>query len=182
LAASFAPAASSSVAAPGLRPEAVLDAAAIERVLGRAFGPGRFTKPSEYVRAFARHVPHLSRVAIDANGALIGCCRLYEISVGAAPALFLGPLAVDPAAQHGGLGHRLVLDALDAGREAGWRAVVLMGDPNFFHPIGFAQIPEGRVRMPVPAAPKRLHWIALQPGALETLEGPISPPLAASPA
>jgi predicted N-acetyltransferase YhbS len=166
----------SALAAPLIAPETAADAAAIERVLDRAFGPGRFVKPSERVREFARHDLALSRVA-RLEGAVLGCCRIYDISIGAAPALFLGPLAVDPAAQHHGLGHRLVREALAACREAGGRAVLLMGEPSFFAVLGFARAPEGAAMMPVPAEARRLQWIALQPGALEGLAGPVGPPV-----
>lgn len=160
------------LAAPSFVPEAPAHALAIERVLDRAFGPGRFAKPSERVREFARHNLALSRVA-RLEGAVIGCCRIYDIAIGPAPALFLGPLAVDPAAQHLGLGHRLVRETL-AG--CGARPVILMGAPSFFSVLGFKQVPDGLVRMPVPSEPRRLQWIALAEGALEGLSGPIGPP------
>lgn len=166
-------------ATPIIIPETPAHDLAIETVLDRAFGPGRFAKPSEKVRAFARHDLALSRVGL-LERRVIACCRIYDVSISGKPVLFLGPLAVDPDEQHHGLGHRLVRETLAACAESDAEAVVLMGDPKFFTTLGFTEIPKGRVQMPVPAEPRRLHWIALRENALDDLSGPLSPPLAAS--
>jgi predicted N-acetyltransferase YhbS len=163
--------------APLISEETAADAPAIERVLDRAFGPGRFAKPSERVREFAAHNFSFSR-ALRVGGALVGCCRIYDIAVGEAPALFLGPLAIDPDAQRHGFGHALVAETLAACRAGGARVVLLMGQPSFFSVLGFSQIPDARVLMPTPAEARRLQWIALADGALDTLAGPIGRPRA----
>src|SRR5262249_42417469 len=72
---------------PLIVPETSGHALGVERVLDRAFGPGRFAKPSERVREFATHRPDLSCVAL-LDGRVIGICRLYDITIGAAPAIF----------------------------------------------------------------------------------------------
>ena len=157
-------------------------AAAIERVLDRAFGPGRFAKPSERVREFAPPLPALSRVAM-AKGVVLGVCRISEIAIGDHAAYFLGPLAVDPDAQHGGLGHLLVSAAVEACRADGrGAAIVLMGEPSFFGALGFVRIPWGRVAMPVPVEARRLQWLGFDETALAAVTGAVSPPRAASPA
>ncbi len=161
--------------APSFHPEQAADAAAIERVLDRAFGTGRFAKPRARVREFARPNLALSRV-VRVEGALIGCCRICGIWIVAAPALFLGPLAVDPAQQHHGVGHRLVRETLSACGAAGHRVVLLMGEPSFFSVLGFKQAPTGRVTMPVPSEPRRLQWIALADGSLDDVSGEVAPP------
>jgi predicted N-acetyltransferase YhbS len=167
--------------APLLVAETPAHAQAVERVLDRGFGPGRFAKPSERVREFAPHLPALSRVALM-GADLVGVCRIYDIAIGGRPALFLGPLAVDPDAQHGGLGHALVAATIDACRAINREAIVLMGEPSFFGALGFEQIPPGQVLMPGPVEARRLQWIALRTGAFANLAGPISRPRAASPA
>jgi predicted N-acetyltransferase YhbS len=163
------------ITAPVLIAETPAHEAGVERVLDRAFGPGRFAKPSERVREFARHAPGLSRVAV-ADGDVVGVCRIYDVRIGARPALFLGPLAVDPKAQHGGLGHALVQNTIEGCRAAGAETIVVMGEPSFFSTLGFTRIPAGRVLMPVPAEARRLQWIGLREDALESLAGPILAP------
>jgi predicted N-acetyltransferase YhbS len=151
---------------------------AIERVLDRAFGPGRFAKTSERVRergAWAE--PGLSRVAIDDAGEVIGVCRIWRAEAGA-PVFFLGPLAVDPAAQAAGLGLALTRHALAACRAIGGAGVVLVGAERFFRPLGFTVVPSGRIKLPGPVDPARLLWLELRPGGLDKIGGELRAPRA----
>lgn len=149
-------------------------AAAIERVLDRAFGPGRFAKTSERVRERgARAEPALSRVALDEAGAVIGVCRIWSVRA-EAPVYFLGPLAVDPAAQSAGLGAALVKECVSASRAAGGGGIVVVGAERFFAPLGFSTVPHDRIQLPGPADPARVLWMALRPGGLDKVRGPIT--------
>lgn len=151
-------------------------AESIEHVLERAFGPGRFAKTSERVRERgAVFEPSLSRVALNDAGALIGVCRIWRAEAGQ-PVYFLGPLAVDPAAQSGGLGLALVQACVGACRSAGGSAIVLVGAEKFFAPAGFTRVPEGRVTLPGPTDPARLLWQALRPGGLDKVQGVLTAP------
>jgi predicted N-acetyltransferase YhbS len=149
-------------------------ASAIEQVLDRAFGPGRFAKTSERVRERGAVLePSLSRVALDDLGQVIGVCRIWRVAAGA-PLYFLGPLAVDPRAQQAGLGLALVKDAVAACRAKGGNGVVLVGAERFFRPAGFSAVPAGRVTLPGPTDPRRLLWLELRPGGLDKVQGEIS--------
>lgn len=151
--------------------------AGIERVLDRAFGPGRFAKTSERVRERGAVLqPELSRIAVSEGGDVIGVCRIWRVRVGETALHFLGPLAVDPSRQHDGLGFALAKEAVSAVRAAGGAGVVLVGAEPFFRPLGFTQIPEGRIRMPGPVAPTRFLWAELKAGAFDRLEGDIAAP------
>jgi predicted N-acetyltransferase YhbS len=150
---------------------------ALEGMLDRAFGPGRFAKVSERVREAATLDRTLSRVALQ-DDTPVGCCRIWRIAVGGAPALFLGPLAVDPAAQGEGLGGALVRATLDACDTAAL-AVLVVGQPRMFAPFGFSEIPAGRVTMPGPVEARRFQWRGVG-GGVPYLGGAISAPRAAS--
>lgn len=164
---------------PVLVPESPAHAPALERVLNRAFGPGRFAKTSERVREQgARHRLDLSRVALLGAGP-IGCCRLHDVAVGDSAALLLGPLAVDPDHQHDGLGAALVAAAIEAARPGGG-AIIVVGAPAFFAPFGFAAIPKGRITLPGPVDPARFMWLALAEGASDQLAGAVTAPRAAN--
>lgn len=143
-------------ALPMIRPELPSDGPLIEPVLDAAFGPGRFAKVSERVREFATLNRVLSFVATDDSG-VIGCCRLYDIAIGATPALFLGPLAVHPRVQAAGLGQALVQAAVT--RAGDDKPILLVGQPRLFARFGFEQVPEGRVIMPGPTEARRLQWL-----------------------
>ena len=121
-----------------IRPERPADAAAVERVIARAFGPGRFAKTAERLREGARFRPDLSFVAWS-DGELVGAVRLWTIHVGGEPTAFLGPIAVDADQRGAGLGAALVEAATAAAEAAGERAVLLVGDPPFFGPLGFVR-------------------------------------------
>lgn len=150
---------------------------AIERVLDRAFGPGRFAKTSERVRERgARFEPGLSRLALDEAGEVIGVCRIWRAEAGA-PIYFLGPLAVDPAAQHAGLGLAVTQETIAACRAAGaCEAVILVGAETFFRPAGFSVVPSGLVTLPGPVNPARLLWCELKPGGLDHVHGDVRAP------
>jgi predicted N-acetyltransferase YhbS len=151
-------------------------AVAIERVLDRAFGPGRFAKTSERVRERgARPEPGLSRVALDDAGEVIGVCRIWRVKAGV-ELYFLGPLAVDPAAQASGLGLSLTREAVAACRVSGGAGVVLVGAERFFRPLGFTLVPKGRLAPPGPVDPQRFLWLELRPGAFDRAHGEICAP------
>lgn len=157
-------------------PERPEHAAPIEGVLARAFGPGRFAKTSERVRERgARFEPQLSRVALD-DDKVIGLCRIYTVAAGGVTLLFLGPLAVDPQAQHSGVGAALVRACVNAGRVAGANGIICVGRAAFFQQIGFSHVPEGRLTLPSPVDPNRFMWIALRPGGLDAASGPVRAP------
>jgi len=150
--------------------------AAVERVLDRAFGPGRHAKTSERVREHgAVFEPSLSRVALDDAGDVIGVCRIWRIEAGA-PLYFLGPLAVDPTKQSAGLGLALVKECVTACRAAGGQGVLLIGAERFFRPAGFTTVPKDRIALPGPHDPARLLWLELRPGGLDKAQGALTAP------
>jgi predicted N-acetyltransferase YhbS len=151
-------------------------AAAIERVLDRAFGPGRHAKTSERVRERgAVWEQALSRVALNDAGELIGTCRIYRVEAGA-PLFFLGPLAVDPAAQSAGLGLALVRECITACRAAGGHGIILIGAERFFRPAGFTIVPKDRIALPGPVDGARVLWLELRPGGLDKAQGALAAP------
>lgn len=161
--------------------EAPEHAAPLEAVLDHAFGPGRFAKTSERVRERgARFEPTLTRVAME-DGRPVGVCRMWTVSVGSSGlALYLGPLAVEPAAQHHGVGAHLVRACVDAARAAGASAIITVGRAAFFEQIGFSLIPKGRVALPGPVDHSRFLWNVFAPGAGGQLAGMVSAPPGAS--
>lgn len=145
---------------------------AIEAIADEAFGPGRFARAAERVREFAPHDPALSFVA-EHDGAIIGSVRLTPILVGRTPSLLLGPLAVRPAFKNRGAGKALMRLAAEAARQKGEGAIVLVGDPPYYAPLGYRPLPPGSVVMPGPVDPRRLLGLELRPGALEGLRGAV---------
>lgn len=131
------------------------DQPAIEALLDRAFGPGRFVKSSERVREFADFAPELSFCAWSGRR-LLGVVRMWRVRVGATPVVFLGPLAVDTDQRSAGVGGLLAARACEAARAAGEAAVLLVGDESYFARFDFAAGPARQVRMPGPVDQRRV--------------------------
>ncbi|HEY7386429.1 MAG TPA: N-acetyltransferase [Beijerinckiaceae bacterium] len=157
-----------------IRPEVAADAEAIERLHERAFGPGRFARTAYRIREGAPHRLDLSFTALVGT-LLVGSVRLTPVSAGEQPALFLGPLTVDPAFENRGIGRGLIQRALDASRDAGHALVLLVGDEPYYARLGFKRVPRGQLLMPGPVDPDRLLAAELVEGALETARGMILP-------
>ncbi|PXA86326.1 N-acetyltransferase [Caulobacter sp. D4A] len=159
--------------APAIEVEAPRHAAAVEALVDRAFGPGRFAKSSERLREGNRKLDDCSFVALRGDQ-VIGSVRLWPVTIGGKPVAFLGPLAVDATQRSAGLGQALVETACAAAAKAGWKAVLLVGDAPYFARIGFSAAPAAKVVMPGPADQRRVLLKALVSGGDEGFEGRVA--------
>ncbi len=130
--------------------EAPADAAAVEGLVLAAFGPGRFAKTAERLRERARIAAGF--VARE-DGKVIGSVRLWAITVGGEPALFLGPIAVSADSRRAGLGADLVQACVDHAGDVG---ILLVGDLPYFGRFGFQPAPDARLNGPVDQ--RRVLW------------------------
>jgi predicted N-acetyltransferase YhbS len=144
--------------------EAAGDAAAVERLAERAFGPGRFARTAYRLREVAAPDWDLCFVA-RVSTLLVGANRMTPVRIGEAPALMLGPLTVDPAFRGRGIAAGLVVRSLEAARAAGHGLVMLVGDEPYYRRFGFARVPAGRIVMPGPVDAARVLWCELVAGA-----------------
>ena len=155
-------------------PETADDAAAIERLHERTFGPGRYTRTAERLREGATHRLDLSFTA-RVGTLLVGSVWLTPIRIGETPALLLGPLTVEPPFRDRGIGLKLIERALAEAKAKGHRLVALVGDEPYYAKAGFKPIPKRRATMPGPVDPGRLLVAELVEGAFEGVSGPIRP-------
>ncbi len=155
-------------------PETGDDAAAIERLHERTFGPGRYAKTAYRIREGGAHDPSLSFTA-RIGTLLVGSVRLSPIRIGEGRALLLGPLTVEPPFRDRGIGLRLMERAMTEAREKGHRLVVLVGDEPYYARAGFRRAPKGRIRFPGPVDPNRVLVAELVAGAFEGVAGPVRP-------
>src|SRR5690242_660914 len=107
------------------------DAAAIERLNERTFGPGRYAKSAYRLREGIRHNLDLSFTAWVST-LLVGSVRLSPIRIGETRALLLGPLTVEPPFRERGIGYTLIERALAAAKDKDYRLVVLVGDEPYY--------------------------------------------------
>jgi predicted N-acetyltransferase YhbS len=159
-----------------VRQEKTSDTAAREALLDAAYGPVRFEKPSQRLRAGRAPARGLSFVAID-GGRVVGTVRLWEVTTGAdRTALLLGPLAVEPVYRNRGIGSALMRHALKVSARRGHRAVLLVGDADYYGRFGFSAAKTGQLWLPGLTEKSRLLGCELSAGALDGVRGAIRAP------
>lgn len=122
-----------------IRSEAPKDADAIRRVNEAAFGQPAEARLVDALRDAAD--PFISLVAEDA-GEIVGHICFTPVEVerpdgSSAVILGLAPMAVVPERQNQGIGSRLVQAGVDECRQRGFRAVVVLGHPEYYPRFGF---------------------------------------------
>jgi predicted N-acetyltransferase YhbS len=155
-------------------PETADDAAAIDRLNARTFGPGRYAKTAYRLREQVTHRPDVSFTA-RAGTLLVGSVRLSPVRIGDTKALLLGPLTVEPAFREQGVGQALIERALNEARVRGHKLVILVGDEPYYGKSGFKRVPPGRAIMPGPVDPARLLVAELAEGAFDGVSGAVRP-------
>lgn len=130
---------------------------AIEALYDKTFGPGHFAKTAERLREGNVSLPQLTRVALQ-DDKLIGVCRIWPIEIGEArdPAIFVGPVAIDPDFQGQRLGLSVTGEALEAAAKAGWEMAVIIGAPTYFGELGFDVASPGTLIFPGPQDQTRI--------------------------
>ena len=154
--------------------EAPADAAAIEALLDRAFEPGRQARPSYRLRAEQTTLDAFCFVA-HKDGRLIGTIRFWPLTAGGAPAILLGPIAVDPDEQGQAIGVRLVSAGIEAARAAGHGIVVAIGTRAYLGRFGFVPARSYGLVFDEAVVDERFLVLELAPGALEGVAGPLAP-------
>ncbi len=162
-------------------PIATADPAAVEALLDRAFGRDRHGKTAYRLREGVAPIAELSFAAIE-HGVLIGTIQCWPVAFtgddgSVWPLILVGPVAVEPSRQRGGLGKELVHHALDAAVELDMDgALMLVGDPEYYGRFwGFGAEATGGWRLPGPVDRHRL--LARGPG-IPAIAGTVGPRVA----
>ncbi|MET0605738.1 MAG: N-acetyltransferase [Beijerinckiaceae bacterium] len=156
------------------RPERPGDAAAIERLSERAFGPGRFARTAYRLREGTTPLLSASFVAFVAT-LIVGSVRMSPAMAGGRRVLVLGPLTVDPAFEGRGVGSMLMRAAIEAARRDGESLIFLVGDEPYYKRFGFRRAPANGPKMPGPVDPARFLMLELEEGAASDLRGELRP-------
>ena len=153
------------------------DAEARELLLDRAFGPARFRKTCQALRAGRLPARGLSLIARSRDGfgggAVVGTVRLWHVMAGGVPALMLGPLAVDARHRCHRIGARLMDEAIARATHLGHDAILLVGDEPYYRRFGFARRHTLALRMPGPVDAERFLGLELKAGAFGAAVGMI---------
>lgn len=156
-----------------IRPQRADDVPLIEPLLDRTFGPDRTARTVYRLREGLAPMPELCFAAVDGHDRMLGSLRFWPITTGDAPAILLGPLAVEPALQGRGIGRALVRHGLHEAGLRGHRICVVVGAPEYYRPFGFINARSRDLHLPGPVDPRRFQVAELEPGALEGISGQI---------
>ena len=160
-------------AAPfAIRSERASDVAAREALLDASFGTSRQTRTCQRLRDGQVPAEGLAFTVVH-QGRLVGTIRLWHVRAGGQAALLLGPLAVDPACRHLGIGAALMAHALAAAKARGHGAVILLGDAPYYARFGFSAAKTSELSLPGPFERDRLLGLELREGALDDAFGMI---------
>jgi putative acetyltransferase len=133
---------------PRVRPLRAGDEAAVDDLVARAFGR---REEADLVRALRREVSPVLELVAEREGAVSGHIAFSPVTpdrVGTGVVCFgLGPMAVVPGLQRGGLGSALVRAGLAACATRGVGLVFVLGHPSYYPRFGFE-----------PAAPHGFHY------------------------
>jgi len=157
--------------------ETPADIPAREALLDRAMGPRWRKKSSHRLRRGRVPSEGLALVAHDAEGAVVGTVRLWDVLAGEnGPAtLLLGPLAVDPLVKSAGIGSALMHHAIGEALRLGHKAILLVGDAPYYARFGFSAEKTGSLAMPGPYERHRFLALELVEGALDGAHGVLKP-------
>jgi predicted N-acetyltransferase YhbS len=150
------------------------DAAAIERLHERTFGPGRYARTAYRIREQLGHRLDLSYTA-RIGTLLVGSVRLTAVRIGETPALLLGPLTIEPPFRDRGIAKAMMERALKDAKAQGYKLVVLVGDEPYYARVGFKRVPKGAITMMGPVDPARMLAVELTEGALDGVSGVVRP-------
>ncbi len=142
-----------------------------DSLLDRTFGPDRLAKTVYRLRDGIEDLPELRFVAVSGDGVLLASLRFWPVMVESTPAILLGPLAVEPSLQGQGIGRALVRHGLATARRLEHRICLVVGEPEYYAPFGFANAAAAGLILPGPVDPRRFQVLEIEAGALEGLRG-----------
>ncbi|MFM9853003.1 MAG: GNAT family N-acetyltransferase [Sphingomonadaceae bacterium] len=157
-----------------------IDAAAVEALLDEAFGADRKARTAYQMRLGTTAIAPLSFAARDDAGRLVGTLQSWPVKLvreeGGFDALTLvGPVAVLPDLQRGGIGRSLMAALIDAADRHGHDGLMMIGDPEYYGRFfGFSAEATGGWTVPGPVERHRLLARITRPGGVAAV-GTIEP-------
>lgn len=143
---------------------------AVETLLDDAFGTDRHARTAYLLRAGTTAIESLSFAARD-NGELVGTLQSWPVALanddGQCALTLVGPVAISPMLQRGGIGRILMTHMLalaDAGESD---AMMMIGDPEYYGRFfGFTADATGGWILPGPVERRRLLARLSRPGGV----------------
>lgn len=146
----------------------------IEALLDAAFGQDRKARTAYRMREGVNALPDLSFAALERDR-LLGSLQSWPVMLeehdGRRTSMILvGPVAVLPDMQRGGLGKRMMEALVKAADAQGQDALIMIGDPEYYGRFfGFCAEPTGGWDVPGPVDRHRLLARISRPGGIPLL-------------
>ncbi|WP_210319068.1 GNAT family N-acetyltransferase [Devosia faecipullorum] len=157
-----------------VRPATPADDAFVEELQAIAFGPGRFARTAFRVRERFPIDPGLSLIA-EVDGTPCGAVWMTPISVSGLKGYLLGPLATHPSFRKRGAGKLLALEVTARALARGeGQFVLLVGDQDYYCPLGWEITTPGNIEFPGPVDPSRVLLLAEDKSLAKSLKGAIA--------
>jgi predicted N-acetyltransferase YhbS len=117
-------------------PLGTVDPAAVEILLDAAFGADRLGRTAYAMRVGTQMISNISFAALD-TGELLGSLQCWPVGLEdhdgtLTPMTLVGPVAVSPDVQRGGIGKSLMQAMLVAAEREGHDALIMIGDPEYY--------------------------------------------------
>jgi predicted N-acetyltransferase YhbS len=154
---------------------------AVDALLDAAFGLDRHARTAYKLREGVAVLPKLSFAAFD-KGQLVGTLQSWPVVLkdeqGHRHSLTLvGPVAVSPSVQRGGIGKKLMQALLAAAQAENCDAMMMIGDPEYYDRFfGFSATATQSWELPGPVERHRLLARITRPGGVPAV-GRIGPGL-----
>ena len=158
-----------------IRAEQPEDVPAIRHVNAAAFGREHEADLVDRLRGVANT---RSFVAVNAEQQIVGHIFFSPVTVDGdcirdRNLLGLAPMAVQPEYQRQGIGSQLIRHGLDACRQAGYQAVVVLGHPDYYPRFGFVPAIQIGLTCEYPVPDEVFMVLELEPNALRECSGTV---------
>lgn len=167
-----------------IRQETPSDYDSVLQLIIQAFADMEFSDNEEQylverLRKSDNFIPELSLVAIS-DDKIVGHILLTPIKIKngikSFSSLILAPVSVLPDFQGKGIGSQLIEAAHNKAKELGYRSVVLIGPPFFYHRFGYRKASDFKITFPFETPDNCCYAVELVPDGLSNVSGMVEFP------
>jgi putative acetyltransferase len=161
------------------RSEEYKDHAAIFETNQLSFPEDNEARLVDMLRDSESYVNGLSIVA-EKDGEVVGHILFTKLTIesseGDFVALSLAPLAVKPNFQGQGIGSGLIKEGIKKCKSLGYKAIVVVGHPEYYPRFGFSPAREKGLELPFPVPDEAFMVYEIVPGYLDNIHGMVKLP------
>lgn len=127
------------------------------------------------LRSVDAFLPNLDYVAI-ADGKIVGNIaysksKIVDSEKNSHDVITFGPISVLPSLQNKGIGSALIKHTVEKAREMGYKAILIMGNPEYYHKFGFQSAKNFKISLADGTNFDAFMAMELYPDALKDISG-----------